>query len=218
MLKNLFDCRCRLENLAWATAQIHCYSTMAEEDKSSEAVLRKNSTYSHSSMYSAETALNASQADGEVVLSTEPKILFCDLGLLPGDTKSCKYFLFLSRCVLHAKLSLIFRCASKTCSRKRFRCPAHRRIAARASATSTKSPLPHRRSARRCKYCGCQFACYRCRRPSGRTRYPPCATRPATNCHPPIRFSRAANRPKPNWRSHYTICRIPLLVGGPTSI
>lgn len=77
----------RLENLAWATAQIHCYCTMAEDEKSSDSV-RKTSVYSSS----AETALNSGQNDGDVVLSTEPKILFCDLGLLPGDTKSCKCF------------------------------------------------------------------------------------------------------------------------------
>lgn len=78
--------------MAWATAQIHCYCTLAEDEKSTEAAHRKTSVYSHhsSSMYgSAETALNSHQNDGDVVLSTEPKILFCDLGLGVGDTKSC---------------------------------------------------------------------------------------------------------------------------------
>lgn len=29
--------------------------------------------------------------NGHVVLSTKPKILFCDVGLSPGENKSCKY-------------------------------------------------------------------------------------------------------------------------------
>lgn len=65
---------------------------MADDDKTSDSGHRKTSIYSQhsSSMYSAETSLNTLQNDNDVVLSTEPKILFCDLGLLPGDTKSCK--------------------------------------------------------------------------------------------------------------------------------
>lgn len=30
--------------------------------------------------------------NGHVVLSTKPKILFCDVGLSPGENKSCKYY------------------------------------------------------------------------------------------------------------------------------
>lgn len=38
------------------------------------------------------TALDAvTQAPGEVIVATKPKILFCDLRLQPGETKMCKW-------------------------------------------------------------------------------------------------------------------------------
>ncbi|XP_043652329.1 RAB6A-GEF complex partner protein 2 isoform X2 [Drosophila teissieri] len=69
------------ENLAWASAQLHCY--------------RKTSYSTSACDRSAEltemigrTALDAvTQAPGEVIVATKPKILFCDLRLLPGETK-----------------------------------------------------------------------------------------------------------------------------------
>lgn len=38
-----------------------------------------------------DTALNTI-GQGNLVLQTEPKILFCDLKLSPGETKSCEEF------------------------------------------------------------------------------------------------------------------------------
>ncbi|KAI8045271.1 RAB6A-GEF complex partner protein 2 [Drosophila gunungcola] len=70
------------ENLAWASAQLHCY---------------RKTSYSHTSTgdRTAEltemvgrTALDAvTQAPGEVIVATKPKILFCDLRLQRGETK-----------------------------------------------------------------------------------------------------------------------------------
>lgn len=75
----------RLENLAWATAQIHCYcSSTSDDSKSIDSNVSKSST---KSILSVETSLQ--QGQGNVVLETEPKILFCDLRLSPGETKAC---------------------------------------------------------------------------------------------------------------------------------
>lgn len=74
------------ENLAWATAQIHCYCNSTLQDNKPDSVL--NST-------KIETSLNVTnKGQGDVVLATNPKILFCDLRLAPGETKSCEFLLF----------------------------------------------------------------------------------------------------------------------------
>lgn len=72
-----------LENLAWATAQIHCYRSLTQDEKNSADMSR---------LFTAETALNtANQGQGCVVMATDPKILFCDLRLSAGESKSCNY-------------------------------------------------------------------------------------------------------------------------------
>lgn len=78
-----------LENLAWATAQIHCYCSRNTDDKVSES---GSSRSQRTSMISGETALNTQQGQGNLVLETEPKILFCDLRLAPSESKSCECF------------------------------------------------------------------------------------------------------------------------------
>lgn len=72
-----------LESLAWASAQIHCYCfTDSKISKLQE--LGNTATF-------ADTALNASlNGTGKVEISTKPKILFCDLRLAPGQSKTCK--------------------------------------------------------------------------------------------------------------------------------
>uniref|UniRef100_A0A182PAC1 RAB6A-GEF complex partner protein 2 n=1 Tax=Anopheles epiroticus TaxID=199890 RepID=A0A182PAC1_9DIPT len=74
-----------LENLAWATVQLHCYCNASFNEKSShEAAANRN--------VGGSTSLNASnQLKGEVLHSTEPKILFCDLRLSPGEAKQFLY-------------------------------------------------------------------------------------------------------------------------------
>ncbi|KAJ6635150.1 RAB6A-GEF complex partner protein 2 [Pseudolycoriella hygida] len=71
-----------LENLAWATGQIHCYRSSTDTDKSADL----------KHVFTAETALNASNhGQGNIVMATEPKILFCDLRLAVGESKSYLY-------------------------------------------------------------------------------------------------------------------------------
>lgn len=73
-----------LESLAWATAQIHCYRSSTPHDRQLEAGKQQP-------VFTAETTLSATNhGQGCVVLATEPRILFCDLRLSPGETKSCE--------------------------------------------------------------------------------------------------------------------------------
>ncbi|XP_053657770.1 RAB6A-GEF complex partner protein 2 [Anopheles marshallii] len=74
-----------LENLAWATVQLHCYCNASFNEKSStDGAANRN--------VGGSTSLNASnQLKGEVLHSTEPKILFCDLRLSPGEAKQFLY-------------------------------------------------------------------------------------------------------------------------------
>uniref|UniRef100_U5EY67 Putative retrograde golgi transport protein rgp1 n=1 Tax=Corethrella appendiculata TaxID=1370023 RepID=U5EY67_9DIPT len=77
-----------LENLAWATVQIHCYcnSTLNDRNAIDTNSLSKNIT--------ASTSLSARgnlTGNSEVLKSTDPKILFCDLRLSPGESRQFLY-------------------------------------------------------------------------------------------------------------------------------
>lgn len=70
------------ERLAWASAQIHCQCyTDSKIYKENERV---------NQLTFADTALGASTQDGKTEIATKPKILFCDLRLSPGQTKTCE--------------------------------------------------------------------------------------------------------------------------------
>ncbi|KAH8359562.1 hypothetical protein KR093_007408 [Drosophila rubida] len=70
-----------LENLAWASVQLHCYR------KTSYSTPSNDKTAELAELI-GRTALDAvTQAPGEVIVTTKPKILFCDLKLQPGETK-----------------------------------------------------------------------------------------------------------------------------------
>lgn len=74
-----------LENLAWATVQIHCYCNSTIQERGSAGSEPTNPIHKN---VSGTTSLNASnQLKGEVLKSTEPKILFCDLRLSPGESR-----------------------------------------------------------------------------------------------------------------------------------
>ncbi|XP_035783753.1 RAB6A-GEF complex partner protein 2-like [Anopheles albimanus] len=75
-----------LENLAWATVQLHCYCNSSVNERiTNDAVSSNRNT-------TGTTSLNASnRLKGEVLHSTEPKILFCDLRLSPGEAKQFLY-------------------------------------------------------------------------------------------------------------------------------
>lgn len=70
-----------LENLAWASAQIHCYCNSTIQEKNDEFIYKN---------YKNETSLNtALEGQGNTIYASNPKILFCDLRLAPGEIKSC---------------------------------------------------------------------------------------------------------------------------------
>ncbi|EDV44336.1 uncharacterized protein Dana_GF18927 [Drosophila ananassae] len=69
------------ENLAWASAQLHCYRKTSYSNPSADRTAELTEMI-------GRTALDAvTQAPGEVIVATKPKILFCDLRLQPGETK-----------------------------------------------------------------------------------------------------------------------------------
>ncbi|XP_013775730.1 RAB6A-GEF complex partner protein 2-like [Limulus polyphemus] len=79
-----------VENLAWASAQIHCQCSVDEIKVKFPA----SSSVSQEELATAsqETSFIPSRGEkGHVVLSTEPKILFCDLKLRPGESKTYIY-------------------------------------------------------------------------------------------------------------------------------
>ncbi|XP_034487782.1 RAB6A-GEF complex partner protein 2 [Drosophila innubila] len=70
-----------LENLAWASVQLHCYRKTNFSTPSTDKTTELTELI-------GRTALDAvTQAPGEVIVTTKPKILFCDLKLKPGETK-----------------------------------------------------------------------------------------------------------------------------------
>ncbi|XP_022116543.2 RAB6A-GEF complex partner protein 2 [Pieris rapae] len=69
-----------LENLAWASAQIHCFFSTSKN------------TVEKSSPVEKTTALEVTSCNiGDVVFHTKPKILFCDLTIPLGETKTFWY-------------------------------------------------------------------------------------------------------------------------------
>lgn len=78
-----------LETLAWSSAQIHCLcSTNGKVPLPTKGSL----TPEEVSISSSDTSFAPCRGDrGHIVLSTKPKILFCDLRLAPGENKSYIY-------------------------------------------------------------------------------------------------------------------------------
>ncbi|XP_041436032.1 RGP1 homolog, RAB6A GEF complex partner 1 L homeolog isoform X1 [Xenopus laevis] len=78
----------RLETLAWASAQIHCQFHASE----SRIHLPANQEPRQDVQAENETVFVPNRGErGQCILSTPPKILFCDLRLDPGETKSYSY-------------------------------------------------------------------------------------------------------------------------------
>lgn len=72
----------REENLAWASAQLHCYRKTNYNITSSDKVNELTELV-------GKTALDVgAQANGDILIATKPKILFCDLKLLPSEMKT----------------------------------------------------------------------------------------------------------------------------------
>ncbi|XP_055940303.1 RAB6A-GEF complex partner protein 2-like isoform X3 [Argiope bruennichi] len=74
------------EVLAWASAQIHCQCTV------DDTLVKFPSTASQEELATASQDTSFIPCEsGHVVLSTKPKILFCDLKLSPGESKTYIY-------------------------------------------------------------------------------------------------------------------------------
>ncbi|XP_065299174.1 RAB6A-GEF complex partner protein 2 isoform X2 [Dermacentor albipictus] len=76
------------ENIAWASAQIHCHCSVDE----SKVRFPKSPSQEQMATGSKDTSFIPCRGEkGYVVFSSKPKILFCDLRLLPGESKSFMY-------------------------------------------------------------------------------------------------------------------------------
>ncbi|XP_070593031.1 LOW QUALITY PROTEIN: RAB6A-GEF complex partner protein 2 [Erythrolamprus reginae] len=76
------------EILAWASAQIHCQLHASE----SRVALPPVQDASYDAQAESETVFVPNRGErGQCILSTPPKILFCDLRLDPGESKSYSY-------------------------------------------------------------------------------------------------------------------------------
>uniref|UniRef100_A0A8D0HCH5 RGP1 homolog, RAB6A GEF complex partner 1 n=1 Tax=Sphenodon punctatus TaxID=8508 RepID=A0A8D0HCH5_SPHPU len=74
--------------LAWASAQIHCQFHASE----SRVALPPSDDRKHDVQAENETVFVPNRGErGQCILSTPPKILFCDLRLEPGESKSYSY-------------------------------------------------------------------------------------------------------------------------------
>ncbi|XP_037757820.1 RAB6A-GEF complex partner protein 2 [Chelonia mydas] len=76
------------EMLAWASAQIHCQFHASEN----RVALPPSDDSKHDVQAENETVFVPNRGErGQCILSTPPKILFCDLRLDPGESKSYSY-------------------------------------------------------------------------------------------------------------------------------
>ncbi|XP_012254757.1 RAB6A-GEF complex partner protein 2 [Athalia rosae] len=75
------------ESLAWASAQVHCQCSTNGKDVHTE----KLNSIQLAAVNADTTFAPWRQDNGHVVLNTKPKILFCDLRLLPGESETYIY-------------------------------------------------------------------------------------------------------------------------------
>lgn len=71
------------EGLAWASAQIHCQCSTDPKVSKQEGVSVNQVMFNN-------TTLAVGAQGGTTEIATKPKILFCDLRLSRGQTKTCK--------------------------------------------------------------------------------------------------------------------------------
>ncbi|XP_045167413.2 RAB6A-GEF complex partner protein 2-like [Mercenaria mercenaria] len=77
------------DSLSWASAQIHCQCSVSE----SRVFLPRTDQLSTEEVSTSgcDTSFVPSKGErGMTVLTTKPKILFCDMRLDPGQSKTCK--------------------------------------------------------------------------------------------------------------------------------
>ena len=77
------------DSLSWSSVQIHCQCTVSE---SRVYLVRSHQLSTEEvSTTACDTSFVPSKGErGMTVLSTKPKILFCDMRLDPGESKTCK--------------------------------------------------------------------------------------------------------------------------------
>lgn len=78
------------ETLAWASAQIHCQCSVSDD----KVIFSSNSPVAQEELAISNKHTSFAPCVGErghVVLATKPKILFCDVRLLPGEKKNFIY-------------------------------------------------------------------------------------------------------------------------------
>ncbi|XP_023246479.1 RAB6A-GEF complex partner protein 2-like [Copidosoma floridanum] len=76
------------ENLAWASVQIHCQCSINEKLIAGDKIKKDTKPVA----VNTDTTFAPSSSDnGHAVLNSKPKILFCDLKLSPGESKSFVY-------------------------------------------------------------------------------------------------------------------------------
>lgn len=80
------------DRLAWASAQIHCQCSVNESRvKLPTRIDRSSNELSTDSNASCTSFVPSRGEEGRCLLSTQPKILFCDLKLAPGESRNYFY-------------------------------------------------------------------------------------------------------------------------------
>lgn len=88
-----------LENLAWASMQIHCYRKTAQDlivsapkgGSSAGSGVGAKPLEPNQGIQTGKTSLDTVTPPlGDIIYASQPKILFCDLKLTPNQSKSCK--------------------------------------------------------------------------------------------------------------------------------
>lgn len=81
----------QVENLAWASMQIHCYRKTAQDFIANGANIGSKTLDVNNGVTTGKTSLDTVTPPlGNIVFASNPKILFCDLKLVPNQKKSCK--------------------------------------------------------------------------------------------------------------------------------
>lgn len=84
--------KCETDRLAWASAQIHCQCTVNESRvKLPSRTDRMSDQFSTNLNASCTSFVPSRGEEGRCLMSTQPKILFCDLELAPGESRNYFY-------------------------------------------------------------------------------------------------------------------------------
>ncbi len=87
------------EKISWASVQLHCQRYVNEQKVNLQQQQHISNTKSNDSTATNvpldSTALIATKGEtGQTVYTSKPCVLFCDLKLQPGETRTCLYLDF----------------------------------------------------------------------------------------------------------------------------